>query len=61
MNIEKDGKIYFLEKKMGEVNNIYYDRVNKIICNNPKNKNELEQLKRDVMFNINKKHLKCEY
>lgn len=61
MNIEKDGIIYFLDKKMGEVNNIYYERVNKIISNNPKNKNELTKLQKDVMFNINKKYLKCDY
>jgi len=61
MNIEKDGVVYFLQKNTGEVNNVYFDRVNKIISNNPKNKNELEKIKNEVLFEINKKHLDCTY
>lgn len=61
MNIEKDGVVYFLQKNTGEVNNVYFDRVNKIISNNPKNKNELEKIKNEVLFQINKKHLGCTY
>lgn len=61
MNIEKDGVVYFLQKNTGEVNNVYFDRVNKIISNNPKNKNELEKIKNKVSFQINKKHLDCTY
>jgi hypothetical protein len=61
MNVEKEGVIYFLYKNKGEVNNVYYDRVNRVISNNPKNKNELENKKRDINFQINKKHLGCVY
>lgn len=61
MNIEKDGVVYFLQKNTGEVNNVYFDRVNKIISNNPKNKNEFEKIKNEVLFQINKKHLGCTY
>jgi hypothetical protein len=61
MNIEKEGIIYFLPKNKGEVNIVYYDRVNSIISNNPKNKFELEKIKKDVNFQINKKHLCCVY
>jgi hypothetical protein len=61
MNIEKDGVVYFLQKNTGEVNNVYFDRVNKIISNNPKNKNELEKIKNEVLFQINKKQLGCTY
>ena len=61
MNIEKEGVIYFLQKNKGEVNNVYYDRVNKIISNNPKNKQELEKIKKDISFHINKTHLGCDY
>ena len=61
MNIEKDGKIYYIQKNKGEVNNIYYDRVNKIISNNPKNKKELEKIKTEISFKINTKYLGCEY
>ena len=41
MNIEKDCVIYFIEKKKGETNNIYYDIINIIIKNNPINVKEL--------------------
>ena len=61
MNIEKDGIIYFFEKNKGEVNNIYYERVNKIAEQKPKNKNDLDKIKRDISFNISKKHLGCGY
>ena len=30
MNVEKNGVIYFIKKNKGEVNNIYFDRVNSI-------------------------------
>ena len=61
MNIEKDCVIYFIEKKKGETNNMYYDRINRIIKNNPSNVKELEKNKKDTMFEINKKYLKCVY
>ena len=61
MNIEKDGVIYYIQKNKGEVNNVYYNRVNKIISNNPKNKKELEKIKNDISFKINTKYLGCEY
>ena len=61
MNVEKEGVVYFLQKNKGEINNIYYDRVNKIISNNPKNEVELEKIKKDVNFQIIKKHLGCIY
>ena len=61
MNVEKDGIIYRIKKNNGEVNNVYYDRVKNIIKEKPKNKNNLESIKKKVMFEINNKHLKCVY
>ena len=61
MNVEKDGIIYRIKKNNGEVNNVYYDRVQSIIREKPKDKISLEKVKKQVMFDINKKHLKCVY
>lgn len=61
MNVEKDGIIYRIKKNNGEVNNVYYDRVHSIIREKPKDKISLEKVKKQVMFHINKKHLKCVY
>ena len=61
MNVEKDGIIYRIKKNNGEVNNVYYDGVHSIIREKPKDKISLEKAKKQVMFDINKKHLKCVY
>lgn len=61
MNVEKDGIIYRIKKNNGEVNNVYYDRVQSIIKEKPKNKISLQKVKKQVMFDINKKYLKCVY
>lgn len=61
MNIENDCVIYFIEKNKGETNNTYYDRINKIIKSKPKNNKELEEIKKNIMFEINTKYLKCIY
>jgi hypothetical protein len=61
MNVENDGIIYRIKKNNGEVNNVYYDRIQSIIKEKPKNKINLEKVKKQIMFEINKKHLKCVY
>ena len=61
MNVEKEGVIYFLEKKKGETNNVYFDRVNLIVKDNPKNQSELDNNKKKIMFEINSKYLGCKY
>ena len=61
MNIEKDGIVYFLKKNKGEVNNFYYDRVNMIIKDKPKNLENINALKRKYEILCNKKFLNCEY
>ena len=61
MNVENDGIIYRIKKNNGEVNNVYYDRIQSIIKEKPKNKINLEKVKKQIMFEINKKHLKCLY
>ena len=61
MNVENDGIIYRIKKNNGEVNNVYYERIQSIIKEKPKNKINLEKVKKQIMFEINKKHLKCVY
>ena len=61
MNIEKEGIVYFFEKNKGEVNNIYFERINNIAEHKPKNKNDLDKVKREISFVISKKHLGCIY
>ena len=61
MNVENDGIIYRIKKNNGEVNNVYYDRIQSLIKEKPKNKINLEKVKKQIMFEINKKHLKCVY
>ena len=61
MNVENDGIIYRIKKNNGEVNNVYYDWIQSIIKEKPKNKINLEKVKKQIMFEINKKHLKCVY
>ena len=61
MNIEKDGVIYFIKKSKGEVNNVYFDRVNFIAESKPKNENDLLIYKKKYEIKCNEKYLNCIY
>ena len=61
MNIERDGVLYFIPKNVGEVNKVYFERVNRIIDEKPSNQKEIDKIKNKVQFDINKKYLGCEY
>ncbi len=61
MNVEKNGVIYFIKKSKGEVNNVYFDRINSIANSNPKNNEDLINNKKKYEIQCNEKYLKCVY
>jgi len=61
MNIESNGIVYFLSKNKGDVNNIYFDRVNLIVKEEPKTLDNITNLKKKYEMECNKKFLKCGY
>jgi ribosomal protein L20 len=61
MNIENGGVIYYLPKIKGEVNTVYFDRINLVIRERPKTLNSIINLNKKYDIECNKKYLKCEY
>ena len=61
MNIEKNGVIYFTKKNKGEVNNMYFDRLNLLAESKPSNLKELLENNRKYEKICNEKILKCIY
>ena len=53
MNVEKNGVIYFIKKSKGEVNNVYFDRINSIANSNPKNNEDLINNKKKYEIQCN--------
>ena len=50
-----------IKKNKGEVNNIYFDRVNSISNSKPTKNDELDKLKKKYEIDCNEKFLKCIY
>jgi hypothetical protein len=61
MNVEKNGVIYFTKKNKGEVNNVYFDRINSVAEHKPVNITEFNLYKKKYEKDCNIKYLKCVY
>jgi hypothetical protein len=61
MNIEKNGVIYFTKKNKGEVNNMYFDRINLLADSKSKNLKDFLENNRKFEKICNEKILKCIY
>lgn len=61
MNIEKNGVIYFTKKNKGEVNNMYFDRINLLADSKPNNLKDFLENNRKFEKICNEKILKCIY
>lgn len=61
MNIEKNGVIYFTKKNKGEVNNMYFDRINLLADSKPDNLKDFINNNKKFEKICNEKILKCIY
>ena len=61
MNIEKNGVIYFTKKNKGEVNNMYFDRINLLADSKPDNLKDFIYNNKKFEKICNEKILKCIY